>query len=466
MLSITDAAWLLTESPETPQHVGGLLTFELPRDAGPDFLRERWEAYRDATEVVPPFSYRLARPYGLAGTFSWVEDEGIDLDYHLRLSALPRPGRVRELFVLVSRLHTQALDRHRPLWEMHLIEGLEPAAEGAPERFAIYTKTHHSLFDGVGAMRMMKKIFTTDPDERDMPPLWQVETRRTRRASQDNAVQITEEKRRDLLAPFKSAATVGSALTNQFVNRKKRVVGEVLPFSAPASVLNRKITAARRFAADGWELDRIRSTAKALEVTINDVVLAMCSHALREYLVAIGELPQRDLTAMIPVSIRGEGEDDGGNSLSFVICDLGTSLPDPASRLERIHTSMETGKARLATMTRTERIGYALAITSPYLLGPALGTAGHGRPVANVVISNVPGPQETMYLEGAKLTGFYPASLLQQGNALNITLTSYDGEVQFGITAARESLPGVQRMLALIEDGLSSLEKLASAMVD
>jgi diacylglycerol O-acyltransferase / wax synthase len=462
VLSITDGAWLLVESREAPQHVGGLMVFSDP-DAE-SVLRGLWERWRARTDLQPPFSWRLARPDGLAGTFSWAEDPGVDLDYHLRLSALPSPGRVRELFVLVSRLHSTPLDRHRPLWEIHLVEGLRPEAEGGPPRFAIYAKFHHSMFDGVGAMRMVRRMLSTDPDEGEMPPPWTLSADAPRRTAEDSAVHVDRQRGFDPLAavvgPVRSAATVAGALAGQFVDRKRRVEGEVLPFSAPPSILNGRITGARRFAADGWAFERIRGTAKRLDASINDVALAMSSSALRRYLLEQGALPDRALTAMVPVSIRSEAQGASGNQLSFLVADLATDLADPADRLARISRSMERGKRRLSSMSAAERIGYALAITSPYVVGPMLGLAGHGRPVANVVISNVPGAREPRYLDGARLQGMYPASLLQQGQALNITLTSYDTEVQFGLTACRHTLPGIQRMLGGLEEGLAELERL------
>ena len=174
VLPITDGAWLMIESGEAPQHVGGLMVFDYPPDASPTWLHDTWQRLRTATDFAPPFSYRLRRPYGLAGLFDWEPDPDIDLDYHLRFSALPRPGRVRELLVLVSRLHSTLLDRHRPLWEVHLIEGLQPEHEGEPPRFAMYAKFHHSMFDGVGAMRVMRRMFSADPDLRGMAAPWAV----------------------------------------------------------------------------------------------------------------------------------------------------------------------------------------------------------------------------------------------------------------------------------------------------
>lgn len=462
MLSITDGAWLVIESREAPQHVGGLMVLEYPPEADPTWLWDLWQRFRGCTDVTGPFGQKLARPYGLAKTYEWTTDHQVDLDYHLRFSALPRPGRVRELLVLVSRLHSTLLDRHRPLWEVHLIEGLA-GEDGTPDaRFAIYVKFHHSMFDGVGAMRMMRRMFSTDPDRRDMPAPWELSAAATPTLDgPSSSVEVTGSRKLDLLGPIRSVGTVAGALRDQLQATSAGEEGEVMPFSAPRSLLNGRITGSRRFAADGWAFERINGAAKGLGVSINDVALAMSSAAMRTYLLDHGALPDRPLTALVPVSVRGEAEDSGGNAISFLVVDLGTDLADPGDRLARITTSMHKGKARLGSMSRSERIGYAIAITSPFVIGPLLGIAGRGRPLANVVISNVPGPREPVYFDGARLQGMYPASLLQQGQALNITLTSYDQEVQFGLTACRQTLPQMQRMLDHLDSGLVELEKLA-----
>ena len=155
-LPLTDAVWLMLENRERPMHVGGLQLFEYPPDAPADFLNDMAEQFRSGTLVKSPFNQRLRAPYSRTGSFQWIEDAQFDLDYHFRHSALPNPGRVRELLILVSRLHSTLLDRHRPLWESHLIEGLEG------NRFAIYTKIHHSVVDGVAAMNLAMNSFTTD----------------------------------------------------------------------------------------------------------------------------------------------------------------------------------------------------------------------------------------------------------------------------------------------------------------
>ena len=464
VLPITDGAWLMIESGEAPQHVGGLMVFDYPPDASPTWLHDTWQRLRTATDFAPPFSYRLRRPYGLAGLFDWESDPDIDLDYHLRFSALPRPGRVRELLVLVSRLHSTLLDRHRPLWEVHLIEGLQPEHEGEPPRFAMYAKFHHSMFDGVGAMRVMRRMFSADPDLRGMAAPWEIaSTAATTPSPAPEPLRSSPAEKPGLLDPVRSLGTIAGTLRDQARATRQGVKGEVMPFSAPRSLLNGRITGSRRFAADGFSFERMSGVAKALGVSINDVALAMSSHAMRTYLLDHMALPDKPLTGMIPVSVRTEDDGPQGNALSFLVVDLGTDIDDPIDRLERIRTSMQRGKDRLASMSRSERVGYAVAITSPYVIGPLLGIAGRGRPLANVVISNVPGPREPRYFDGARLQGMYPASLLQQGQALNITLTSYDTEMQFGLTACRKTLPQMQRMLDHLDAGLQELEKLTAA---
>lgn len=455
VLPLNDGAWLITESHEAPQHVGALMVFSYPEGADDQWLNQLWQRFRQSTDFAPPFNYRLTRPNGIAGVFSWQETTDIDLDHHLQLTALPAPGRVRELFMLVSRLHSVLLDRTRPLWEIHLIEGLED------NRFAIYAKFHHSVFDGVGAMRIMLRMFSANPEQRNLPAPWETSSAAERPPDRENVLVVPRRPVLDLLRSGQSLATVFGALWRQFRDRRRGVEGAILPFSAPRSILNGHITGPRRFAADGWSFDRMVQVGRALDVSLNDVALAMCSHALRGYLLDQSELPAKPLTAMIPVSVRSDDEGAGGNALSFLVCDLGTHLAEPAARLQRIATSMGRGKARLSTMKDTERIGYALLIASPYLLGPLLGFAGKGRPVVNVVISNVPGTAEPRYLDGARLLGIYPASVLEQGQALNITFTSYNGEMQFGLTACRRTLPHVQRMLDHLDDGLVALEELA-----
>ncbi len=459
-LPITDAGWLMVETRETPMHVGGLQLFTPPDDVPPDFIAQMFTRLVETNVPTEPFNLRLDRAYGRAGIFKWVEDDDIDLEYHARHSALAQPGRIRELLALVSRLHSTLLDRHRPLWELHLIEGL---ADG---RIGVYTKFHHSMFDGVGAIRQLLRSFTPDADRRDVRAPWAIEPLPRRR---DLPAEEAGRSPFDYLGkvvggPFNQArAAVGAsaALTKQVVGRL-RGGDEPILFEAPGCILNGRISGSRRFAADSWSLERIKACGKAHGATVNDVVLAVCAGALRAYLDDLGELPDKGLIAMVPVSIRPEDDPDNrGNALSFLLADLATDEPDAVARLHRIKTSMDKGKARLQSMTRDELVDYALLLTSPNLIGTLTDVAGRTRPPANLVISNVPGPREPLFWNGARMDGMYPASLLPQGQALNITLTSYVDEIAFSITADRKTLPSVQRLLVHIEDALAELEKRA-----
>lgn len=233
-----------------------------------------------------------------------------------------------------------------------------------------------------------------------------------------------------------------------------------MPFQAPRTMLNVRLTSTRRFVAQDYSLDRIRGVARGTGSTVNDVVLAMCGGALRAYLQTHDALPDDPLIGFVPVSIRPADGSDRGNALSFVFANLGTHLDDPVDRLALVKRSMDAAKARMSRMTAAELTDYAIAITSPLVLGNLTGLSGRTRrPLFNVTISNVPGPTETLYWNGAEMQGIYPASLLQDGYALNITQTSYRDQMAFGITADRAALPRVQRLIDHLDEELTALEK-------
>lgn len=453
-LPITDAAWLMLENRERPMHVGGLQLFELPKDAPPHFLHQVAEEFRAGTLAKRPFNQRLKSPYSSTGSFQWVEDTDFDLDYHFRHSALPEPGRVRELLSLVSRLHSTLLDRHRPLWECHLIEGLEG------NRFAVYTKIHHSVVDGVAAMKLAMSSFSENPKSRDLPPPWA--------EHRENLTRNRQLRGGGTLAPGlgllrQQLSTVGPVLQafREQYRQARKTEHEIMPYQAPRSLLNKPITGSRRVAAQSYPLERVKNIARALDGTMNDVVMAMSASAIRAYLISQHALPTEPLIANVPVSIRPADDDSGGNAIGFMLCSLATNVGDPGRRFQIIQDSMRAGKQRLRQMTREEITNYSLVLTSPMVLGQLMGFKGEKRPPYNVVISNVPGPRNTLYWNGLKMAGMYPVSLLLDGQALNITVVSYDGSLEFGITACRKSLPSVQRLLDYLEDSMAELEMVA-----
>lgn len=449
-LPLMDAAWLTMESAATPMHVGCLQLFRPPPDAPEDYL-QRLHAWLTSVESPePPFNRKLAFPLKGLKQPHWVEDEDFDIHYHVRHSALPRPGRIRELFVLVSRLHGTLLDRTRPLWECHLIEGL---ADG---RFALYTKIHHSVVDGVAGIRLMQSSLATDPADTDRPPPWGI--RRQRRAS---AAAGPTAPASSVLGQLASAARGTAGLLGAARESLRLLTGRerAAPYRAPKSILNRPISPSRRFAAQSWPLSRIRALGKARGATVNDVVLAMCAGALRRYLLDLDALPAQPLIADIPVSVRpADAGEEGGNAISVILVDLASDEPDPLARLARIRDSVAAGKQRLAGMSREQIQQFTTLIMAPFTIGQLIGTAGRLRPMFNLVVSNVPGPREQLYLHGAALEGMYPVSLLFNGQALNVTVTSYRDSLDFGLIACRRSLPHMQRLLDHLEAALAELE--------
>jgi diacylglycerol O-acyltransferase len=234
---------------------------------------------------------------------------------------------------------------------------------------------------------------------------------------------------------------------------------------APRTMFNQKITGSRRFAADDWEMERIRAVGTTTGTTVNDVVLAMCSGAIRRYLSDLHALPDASLVAMVPVGLHVKRSQtasaSGGNALGAVMCKLGTDLPDPGDRLRSVHRSMRTGKEALGSMSPTQVLAMTALGVAPAVLAPMLRLQGLTRPPFNVVISNVPGPRKPHFLNGARLEGVYPLSIPIHNVALNITCTSYDEQLDFGLTGCRRTVPRLQRLLGHLNDELSGLERAA-----
>ncbi|WP_345342758.1 wax ester/triacylglycerol synthase family O-acyltransferase [Rhodococcus olei] len=456
-MSPTDSMFLLGESRGHPMHVGGLAVFEPPDGADARDVRALLDAALARGEVAPLLRKRAARSVTSLGQWGWEHETDVDLGHHVRHDALPAPGGTTELMDLVSRLHAGLLDRSRPLWEFHLIEGL---ADG---RFAVYMKIHHSLADGVSAMKLLRSALTEDPDKRGMPAPWEPVVRERHLAAAGaptpggvSPLDLPAAALRAVSGAAREVAGLLPVLAGT-VDRALHHRGGALTLSAPSSMLNVPIGGARRFAARSWPLERLRLVAKHADATVNDVVLAMCSGALRTFMGALGALPEHPLIAMVPVSLRGEKrEAKTGNEIGMLSCNLGTHLDDPALRLETVRAAMSEGKDAMAVMSRTQ----VLAASALGTAALALGMFGIGGPVRppNVMISNVPGPQAPLYWNGARMTALYPLSIPVDGQALNITCTSTGDEIAFGLTGCRRGLPGLAPMLDHLDDELGALE--------
>jgi diacylglycerol O-acyltransferase len=459
----TAAAFLMAENGRMPMHVGALQLFAKPEGAGRAFVQDLYAQLRESDDVAPLFRKHPVRSVRTGGQYVWREDGEFDIDYHVRHSALPKPGRVRELLELCSRLHSTRLATGRPLWEWHLIEGLRDG------RVAMYAKLHHALVDGVSAMRLLQSILTSDPHRTDMPAPW---------ANRPVTAQVHGTRERPDLSPsdvrlqlIRTALDIGAeaaALPGALIKTLRRSIRNetsTLALYAPRTILNQPITAARRFAAQDWPIERLRSIGNATSTTLNDVVLAMCSGAMRRYLLELHALPDATLVSMVPVGLRAKESQlasvHGGNALGSVMVKLGTHLADPADRLAAVHASMVEGKRALAEMTPVQVVAMSALGQAPAILGPMLRMGGVVRPPYNLIISNVPGPRTTQYFNGMRLDGTYPLSIPIDGMALNITCNSYAGDMAFGLTGCRRTVPHLQRLLAHLDTELTALEKVA-----
>ena len=461
-LSPMDMGFLLAESRETPMHVGGLYLFTLPEGADEQaFLSDLVEIQCGTTRWRPPFGHKLQLS-ALGAVGHWVPDDQLDVEYHVRHSALPKPGRYLELFRLTARLHQTLLERHRPLWETHLIEGLQG------RQFALYSKVHHATVDGVGAVRIAQSLLSSDPAERrEYSPLSMeaYEAGRTKRRERDPSPPTERELRavaEVLRESFGVSRNLWSSL-KAYARAWRRPGDESLATSwgtSPVTSFSTKITGARRFVAQSYSLERVKEVGKALGGTVNDVVLAMCGGALRRYLLSRGELPDAPLTALTPVSIRTDAQGTLGNAVGALVANLATHLSDPAERFETTRASMTSGKSLLSDMSPKEIEVFTQLTQAPPLLIGMLGL-GDRFPPYSTVVSNVPGPRERSYWNGARLDGMYPISAIYHGFALNLTLISNADQLDFGVVACRQSVPACQRIIDDLEDALADLEDAA-----
>lgn len=440
-----DFIFLSLEKRQQPMHVGGLFLFQIPDNAPASFIQDLVADIRTSKSIpIPPFNNKLN------GLF-WDEDQEFDLDHHFRHIALPQPGRIRELLTYISQEHSALLDRAKPLWTCNIIEGIED------NRFAMYFKIHHAMVDGIAGMRLVEKSLSHDPDAKSIVPPWCVEGPRAKRLKQPKSSKI-----KGFIATVKSQLESTPGVLYELSQTITKDIGRnpdyVSSFQAPSSILNQRVSSSRRFAAQSYEFSRLTAIAKALNVTINDVVLAVCSGALREYLISQNALPKKPLIAMVPASVRDDNS-DLSNRITMILANLGTHKEEPLERLQIIRRSMLNAKQKFKRMNSSQILNYSAFVYSAAGLNIASGLMPK-RQAFNLVISNVPGPSEPLYWNGAKLDALYPASIVLDGQALNITMTSYLDKLEVGLTACRNALPKMQNLLTHLEEEIQKFELL------
>lgn len=460
-MPVTQSMFLIAETRDQPMHVGGLQLF-IPRDGqtAEELAEELHRAFLAATDIQRTFLKRPATPANVAGYAAWQQAADIDFDYHVRRIILPRPGEIKNLLRYVSLNHGSLLDRSRPMWEVHIIEGLNDG------RVALYTKVHHSLVDGVTALRMLQRTLSTDPDDRSGTAFWDNELLRRRR----KAKKTEPKPPKSLVGKLTGAVGSAVALADDLLGvgpaaAKVAVAGVfdrnfVAPLQqAPNTLMNVPIGSARRFAAQDWPTDRLRAVARRHRITFNDVLLAMCSGALRRYLADHDALPGDSLNACLPVSLHGEGDGDG-NAITAIIVRMATDIDDPADRLREITRSTTSAKTVVRTLKPLQQLAFGAANVWWLSFAPVPGFVNFTPRGFNLMISSVPGPDDKLYWNGAELDGCYPVSIPMEGMAMNVTITTVAGKANFGIIGARAQLPRLQRMLDHLETALTELEDI------
>ncbi|MEG1697876.1 MAG: wax ester/triacylglycerol synthase family O-acyltransferase [Acinetobacter sp.] len=440
-----DFIFLSLEKRQQPMHVGGLFLFQIPENAPASFIQNLVADIRNSKSIpIPPFNNKLN------GLF-WDEDEEFDLDHHFRHIALPQPGRILELLTYISQEHSSLIDRAKPLWTCHIIEGIEG------NRFAMYFKIHHAMVDGIAGMRLVEKSLSQDPNAKSIVPPWCVEGPRAKRLKEANVSRF-KKIMNGVMGQLESTPRVMYELSQTVMKDMGRNPDYVSSFQAPSSILNQRVSSSRRFAAQSFEFDRLRHISKSLGVTINDIVLAICSGALREYLLSQDALPKKPLIAMVPASVRDD-DSSMSNRITMILANLGTHKEDPLDRLAIVRRSVQNAKEKFKRMNSNQILNYSAFVYSAAGLNIASGLLPK-RQAFNLVISNVPGPREPLYWNGARLDALYPASIILDGQALNITMTSYLDKLEVGLTACRNALPKMQNLLTHLEEEIQRFEAI------
>jgi diacylglycerol O-acyltransferase / wax synthase len=438
------------------------MVLDLPKGYTGDFYEDVKHHISTRLHLAAVFQRKLAlMPFELANPV-WVDDEDLDIDHHIRHIVMPRPGTPEQLERLVARLHSPLLDRSRPLWEVAVIEGL------ASGQVAVYAKLHHAAIDGQAGVAVAAALLDTSAVPRVVkPPRPRRRTHRYQLGVAELAAAALSNTLTQYVKLVKTLPTVARAVRSVLLplNEETGKRRFTLPKSwrlAPRTPLNVAITNQRSFATRSLPLSELKQMAKASATSLNDVVLAVCAGALRRYLAEYDCRPARPLVAGVPVSLREKGNQDLNNQVSFMLVGLATDIDDPVDRLMAINASSLAGKKVSGEVKGAIPTDFP-SFGAPWLVSGMASLYGRSRladrlpPLANVVISNVPGPQFALYMAGARVASYAPVSIPGHGMALNITVQSYNGVLEFGLTACRRAVPDIGDLADAIVEAAQEL---------
>jgi len=447
-----DAAFLALETAANPKHVAGLAIFDpVAGGTGPG-LRELLEDMKKIP-AAPPFNQKLDQ--SLLSMPRWVEDPDIELDWHVRHLALPKGTGIDDLMLLVSQLHSTVLDRSRPLWEFYLIEGLEG------HKFALYLKVHHAYMDGVSMSKRVTDTLNTSATDTTLTPVWGLKQARPKITREDSSLL------QQLIGGVKGAGAIARsipAMSGLAAGQMLKAVGVkkdgiMAPFSAPRTRLNEPLRPARSAAVARMTIARLKSVARAANVTVNDVLLSVCDSALLAYLEKAGDPVDKPLVAQMPISVRTEGSDNTGNQITIALVELSSGGHSPVERLKQISRRAADVKNQYGRLPGLAASNYTVLVQSLAQVVDVVKANRFLPPLGNVLVSNVIGPKEKLYLKGAKLIGLYPISTMPPGVSVNITFLSTGGVAYAGIVAGREAIGDAAFVAQEMEKSLAELTR-------
>jgi WS/DGAT/MGAT family acyltransferase len=493
-LSSMDASFLYLETPEMPMHVGSMAIFRLPEDYKGNFFEDFKAMIASRLHIAPILKSRLQKTPLDIDHPSWVEDDQFDIDRHIFRGSLPAPYDRATLERIVGWMHAKLLNRARPLWEFYVFEGMKDNEIG------LYSKMHHACIDGGAGAALTNMIYDVTPVPREVPPptaTRKLEPREVAANFLDSYQQLWRQPfdakapARTLELPRSGKNDLGSILFDnamfQIENAVKfagsipsvlksvsEVVGKVTDpksrdsiaaMASPPTILNKTISSERSFAGTSISLSRAKALAKASGGKLNDVVLALSSGVVRRYLKEHGALPAKSMTAAVPISLREEGNTDANNQVFGMICSIATNVDDPKARLETIIAQSTKSKemshplrALMPQVTNLSMLGAPIMTQILALLYSRSNLSDVLPPAANITVSNVPGPRQTLYAAGAELLHIFPVSISTHGLALNITVQSYRDQLDFGFIAGANIIPHVQQLSDMLPDEFAALE--------
>ena len=451
-LSFVDQGFLEMESRENPLHVGVVQVYDARGIDKASFVTRSLDYLSRAIAEHSPFNLKLH--HGKGGQYDWVQVEKLNLDYHASRQAIEN-GSLKDVMKVASKLHESKMQRDYPLWQLHALEGLQD------DLLALYFKVHHACMDGVAGMRLLQSFLSTDPAEQKSITGQGDENQSSAFKIPDlNIFSLFGKAEKILREEIHAVKELGMSFLKDFRSTDKsqnRLLP--LPFTAPETCFNGESNNQRMLEVRSYRVDALKKVKKRLGVTVNDLVLAMCSGALRKYLEHKQSLPDMPLTAFIPVSVRSAHGSEG-NELGFIIVNLATHEPDIRKRIELISASTQAGKDQLSHMSKDAIKRHTEMFFALGSVSGASSALKYLPPMFNVVISNVPAARKPLYLNGVPLKSIYPVSVLFSMQGLNITLLNYAGNLDFGLIGCSKMIPDLSVMAEFLDESFHEILQL------